>query len=88
MPHEIPDGQISGPSLGHLSPQGVPMDAFLRAELDRRKEVANRPETIEAEALRMRAAEEHKLRKRTGRRMADAVYGPPDPRRGRPPMTR
>ena len=25
------------------------MDAFLRAELDRRKEVANRPETIEAE---------------------------------------
>lgn len=48
MSDEIPDGQISGPSLGHLSPQGVPMDAFLRAELDRRKEVANRPETIEA----------------------------------------
>ncbi len=41
MSNEIPDGQISGPSLGHLSPQGVPMDAFLRAELDRRKEVAN-----------------------------------------------
>jgi len=32
MSHEIPDGQISGPSLGHLSPQGVPMEAFLRAE--------------------------------------------------------
>lgn len=88
MSDEIPDGQISGPSLGHLSPQGVPMDAFLRAELTRRKEVANRPETIEAELLRRHAAEEQKLRKLTGRRKADAVYGPPDPRRGRPPMTR
>ena len=88
MSHELPDGQISGPSLGHLSPQGVPMDAFLRAELDRRKEVAGRPETIEAEAMRQRAAEEQKLRKLSGRQRADAVYGPPDPRKGRPPMTR
>lgn len=88
MSNEIPDGQISGPSLGHLSPQGVPMDASLRAELTRRKEVANRPETIEAESLSQRAAEEQKLRELAGRRKADAVYGPPDPRRGRPPMTR
>jgi len=88
MSNEIPEGQISGPSLGHLSPQGVPMDAFLRAELDRRKEVANRPETIDAEALRQRAAEEQKLRKLAARRRGDAVYGPPDPRKGRAPMTR
>lgn len=39
------------------------MDAFLRAKLTRRKEVANRPETIEAEVLRERAAVEQKLRK-------------------------
>jgi len=64
------------------------MDAFLRSELDRRKEVANRQETIEAAALLRHTVEEQKLRKLTGRRTADAVYGPPDPRQGRPPMTR
>jgi hypothetical protein len=88
MSHENPNGQISGPSLGHLSPEGVRMDAFLRAKLTRRKEVANRPETIEAVALRRHAAEEQRLRKLSARRRGDAVYGPPDPTKGRAPMTR
>jgi hypothetical protein len=64
------------------------MDAFLRAKLTRRKEVANRPETIEAEVLRERAAVEQKLRKLAARRRGESVYGPPDPRKSRPPMAR
>lgn len=82
-----PDGTIDSPAgmLGHLTPRMLPMAQVVEKELQRRREYEQRPDVVER---RQRAEREAELaREQRGKRVKEP-YGPPDPRKGRLPMTR
>lgn len=82
-----PDGTIDSPAgmLGHLTPRMLPMAQVVEKELQRRREYEQRADVVER---RQRAEREAELaREQQGKRVKEP-YGPPDPRKGRLPMTR
>lgn len=85
----------SDESAGRIVPSGMgrwqeptPFDLFVEEELARRAAYQARPEVVERRLIEAQAAEQKRLSKLAARGKDGGVYGPPDPRKGRPPMKR
>lgn len=68
--------------------QIVPLDQAVQRVLELRKEWGSRPEEIDTQNLIRASEAQRREKRRSAKRKGEGVYGPPDPRRGRPPMTR
>lgn len=80
------NGPIEPGSSGRWG-EPVPFDEAIENIVNVRREWASRPEEIERQQLVAagHAAREVERRRAKGK---DVLYGPPDPRKGRLPMTR
>lgn len=85
-----PHGLIESPAgmLGHLTPLAIPMEQCVAEELARRAEYDARPDVVQKRIEDAHAVDRMKMEKLAKKGKAGGVYGPPDPRKGRLPMTR
>lgn len=81
------DGKIIPSGMGRWQ-EPTPFELFVVEEVMRRADHRARPEVVERRLLEAQAAEQKRLAKLGTGAKGAGVYGPPDPRKGRPPMKR